>query len=129
MHTQRATRHLMLLTLCGGAALLLVDRTYALENPGSELQEVVVTAEKRSENIQDVPMSLSVVSSAMFEDLHATQLADIAGYVPGFQVNSAGSPGQASIAIRGIAPIGFAGGSSVATYIDDTPLVGVSAFE
>ena len=76
-----------------------------------ELQEVVVTAQKRSESMQDVPMSISVVDNKLIDNLHANSLADLGGYVPGLQVVSGGTPGQATLSIRGITPLG--GGAEI----------------
>lgn len=90
------------------------------------LQEVVVTAQKRSQNIQDVPAAVSSISPQLLDSLHATQLTDIGSYVPGLQINSGGTPGQTTISIRGIAPVGP--GATVATYIDDTPIGSSSAY-
>ena len=85
-----------------------------------QLEEVVVTAQKRSENIMTVPASVSQIGSERLEALHATALQDYAAYVPGLQVDSGGTPGQTTITLRGIAPIGP--GAAVGTYIDDAPL-------
>jgi outer membrane receptor protein involved in Fe transport len=84
------------------------------------LGTIVVTAEKRSEDIQQVPMSVGVIDSSTLENLHATSLSDYAGYIPGFTVIDNGSPGQAQLGVRGISPL--SAGSTVATYIDETPL-------
>jgi outer membrane receptor protein involved in Fe transport len=84
------------------------------------LGTIIVTAEKRSEDIQEVPMSISVIGEDELANLHATQLTDFAGYIPGFIVQDNGAPGQATLALRGIPPI--SAGSTVATYIDETPL-------
>jgi outer membrane receptor protein involved in Fe transport len=89
------------------------------------LQEIIVTAQKRAENVQDVPASVSVVGEQQLKNLQVTQLADIAAYVPGFQVDSGGSPGQTTITLRGIAPVGP--GQTVGIYLDDTP-IGSSSF-
>jgi iron complex outermembrane recepter protein len=86
----------------------------------STLGTIIVTAEKRSEDIQNVPMSIGVVDESQLANQHLTQLSDIAGYLPGFTVVNGGSPGQASLGLRGIAPL--SAGSTVATYIDETPL-------
>lgn len=83
-------------------------------------EEVVVTANKREENIQEVPSSVSVINDVELDNLHATQLTDYAPYVPGLQVNSLGTPGQVTIALRGLAPI--SSGSTVSTYIDEIPV-------
>jgi outer membrane receptor protein involved in Fe transport len=92
-----------------------------------ELQEVVVTAQKRTESAQNVPLSVSVIDSKLIENLHANSLTDLGGYVPGLQVTSGGTPGQATLSIRGITPLG-GGGATVGTYIDDAPLGGSSAY-
>ena len=89
--------------------------------PGTaEAERVVVTAEKREENIQEVPSSISVINDVELDNLHATQLTDYAPYIPGFQVNSGGSPGQTFISLRGLADI--TSGATVATYIGETPM-------
>src|SRR5689334_2009252 len=64
------------------------------------LEEIVVTATKRLENIQTVASSVSVLSAESLDALHATQLSDYAGYVPGFIVNSNGTPGQSTMILR-----------------------------
>src|SRR5438128_4806175 len=93
----------------------------ARPEPGTaEAERVVVTAEKREQNIQEVPSSISVVNDVELNNLHATQLTDYAPYIPGFQVNSAGSPGQTIISLRGLADV--TSGATVATYIDETPM-------
>ena len=84
------------------------------------LEEIIVTAQKRSENLQDVPTAVSVFDSEQLARLHATNLSDYAGYMPGVNVASGGSPGQTAVTLRGIAPVGP--GAVVGTYIDDTPL-------
>lgn len=98
----------------------------AQADQGGVLQEIVVTAQKRRQNIQDVPAAVTSISPQLLDSLHATQLTDIGGYVPGLQINSGGTPGQTTISIRGIAPVGP--GATVATYIDDTPIGSSSAY-
>jgi len=90
-----------------------VDDTQALGT-------IIVTAEKRSEDIQEVPMSITVIDSDQLINLHATQLADYAAYIPGLTIADNGAPGSAAIGIRGISPLTAT--STVATYIDETPI-------
>ncbi|WP_337245202.1 TonB-dependent receptor [Luteimonas sp. gir] len=85
-----------------------------------ELDRVVATAQKRSENVMEVASGVSVISEERLEAFGATRLTDFAAYVPGFQVDSGGAPGQTTMALRGVAPLG--GGSIIGTYIDDTPI-------
>src|SRR5688572_22673927 len=84
------------------------------------IEEVLVTAQKRTENVQDVPSSVSVFDSRRIRQLHATTILDYAAYIPGLNVSSGGGPGQTMITLRGIAPVGP--GAVVGYYVDDTPL-------
>ncbi|HWR96225.1 MAG TPA: TonB-dependent receptor [Arenimonas sp.] len=86
----------------------------------AQLDTVVVTANKRVENIRKVGSSISVIGEEQLESIHATQLTDYAGYVPGLQVNSNGTPGQTSVTMRGIATL--SSGSTVGYYMDEMPL-------
>ncbi len=81
---------------------------------------VTVTANKIEENIREVPSSITAVDTELIDNLHATQLADFAAYVPSLQVNSQGAPGRVTIALRGLAPL--TSGSTIGTYIDETPV-------
>jgi len=78
-----------------------------------ELDRVVATAQKRSENVMEVAAGVSVISEERLEAFGATRLNDFAAYVPGFQVDSGGAPGQTTMALRGVAPLG--GGSIIGT--------------
>jgi len=109
-------------TFAGIAALLSATAAVAADTSieSAPLQEVVVTAQKRSENIQNVPATVSVVGSQQLEDFHVNQLTDIGAYVAGLQIDSGGTPGQTTISMRGIAPL--SSGSTVSTYVDETPI-------
>ncbi len=118
------------------AALLIAASVRAADVPESgqltagrgpaQLEEVVVTAQKRTENLQDVPAAISVLRGADLDKLQATDLVDYAAYVAGLQVDSGGTPGQTQITLRGIDSNGS--GVTVGTYIDDTPLGSSSLF-
>ncbi|MBV8805772.1 MAG: TonB-dependent receptor, partial [Sinobacteraceae bacterium] len=83
-------------------------------------------AQKRSEDVQTVPMSITTLGEQDLQRLHAEQLTDYAGYVPGLQMQASGTPAQGSISLRGISPIGNS--STVAMYLDETPLGSSSNF-
>jgi iron complex outermembrane recepter protein len=90
------------------------------------LEEVVVTAQKRVEKIQEVPMAVQAINADTLDTFHAKQLSDFADYVPGLQVTSVrGYPGQNNITIRGISA--GSRGATVATLIDDVPVNSSSA--
>lgn len=91
------------------------------------LSEVVVTAQKRTERLQDVPVSVSAIQGPTLEQMQATQLQDWAAYVPGLTVASEGAPGETFVALDGVAPIAAA--SEVGLYVNDTPIGSSSSFE
>ena len=111
---------LMTTSLGAGAAAAWADAPATGGNQPVTLEEVVVTAEKRTSNIQDVPVSVSAIQGEQLVSQGLKSLAEYANYVPGLSINPSGTPGQTAIAIRGIAPIGP--GSPVGFYIDDTPI-------
>src|SRR5579872_4059761 len=86
------------------------------------LEEVVVTATKRQENIQDVPIAMTALSTAKLERLGADTFADFARLVPGLSLNE-GPQNYAQFTIRGIGTSNTNGNtqSTVATYIDELP--------
>jgi outer membrane receptor protein involved in Fe transport len=83
------------------------------------LEEVVVTAAKRAQALQDVPMSITALSGASLERMGVREFADYAVRVPNlsFAYTSSGQNGSQSIAIRGVS-----GRNTTGFYIDDTPL-------
>ena len=122
----RARRALRWLLLAGVAAPGIA----MAEPPASQqsaVSEVVVTAEKREEPLQQAPLSVSAISGQVLEQQHAVDLADWAGYVPGLVLGDAGAPGETFLAVDGIGPIGSA--SEVGVYIGDTPVGSSSSFE
>lgn len=104
-------------TLASGGALAQAVGAGAAPSP---TDEIVVTAQKREENVQKVPESISVVSGKTLVQAGSSQLTDFAPYVPGFTVTNAGTPGQSQLSLRGISPLGT--GATVGTYVDDAPI-------
>ena len=93
------------LLACGGA--------YA-----QALEEVVVTAQRRAESLQDVPISVSVVSGTRIQDSAIQRSEDLSAFVPNFTVMQ--DPIGDKINIRGIQSGNQAGfEQSVATFVDD----------
>jgi iron complex outermembrane recepter protein len=91
----------------------------------SELQEIIVTANKRAEDLQSIGAGISVVSDERLDQLGANSLADFLQDVPGVNLQSFGAPGYGSIEIRGISPQSV--GATVSTYIDNIPVGGSSS--
>ncbi len=69
---------------------------------GSGVDEIVVTAQKREQNLQDVPIAISALSPAYLEKRQITSVADLSGLAPNLKVDTAGGNRTSSIiAIRG----------------------------
>lgn len=67
---------------------------------GFQLDEIIVTAQKRSEGLQDVPISIATVSGEKIDDVGITSLQELTQYMPNVTVNAgAGTP---NLFIRGI---------------------------
>ncbi len=95
----------------------------------SKIQEIIVTATKRAERLQDVPMSIAVIGKEDIERRGLIGMEDYLRSIPGVnQVNRGGLDN--SIVIRGIATSvtaqNFTTGTTVATYFDETPITGAA---
>lgn len=87
------------------------------------LEEIVVTAQKREQKLQDVPMAVTAIGGAQLEQQGITQFQDLLRSVPG--VSFAGTePGQSRYAIRGVST--EASSPTVGVYLDDISLVSIS---
>ncbi len=92
------------------------------------IEEIIVTAQKREQNLQDVPISLQVLGQQQLEDLGINGFDDYVRFLPSVSHQSAG-PGQSQIYMRGISDGGdgnFSGTSpSVAVYLDEQPVTSI----
>ncbi len=92
--------------------------------PGSTLQEVVVTARKVQENLERVPISITAFNSAKLQSLGAQSIADIAKFTPNLGIDStaavSGSTIASTIFIRGVGQTDFTLNSdpAVGVYLD-----------
>ena len=117
------------------AALALSEFTQAQQaaapasaSPDSDtLATVVVTAERRSEDIKEVPYSISAISSEELESRHIENIEDVTRTVPGVSFGAGGNPGMDTITMRGISSQG--GGATVGQYLDDVPIVTQASYE
>jgi outer membrane receptor protein involved in Fe transport len=114
--------------LCRGAAasaLVLTavsgGRLRAQPVPASgAAEEIVVTAQKRQQSVQKVPISITVLSEKQLQRLDVQSLADVARQTPSLIAVSAG-PGENELIIRGISSVAGTT-STVGYYLDDTPI-------
>src|SRR5437868_1726747 len=90
------------------------------------IQEIIVTAQKREANLQDVPFSVSATSQEQIRNSGSENLIDLARNIAGFTVADLG-PGQSQMAIRGISSgqvIRDQPGvkEQVGVYLDESPI-------
>lgn len=82
-----------------------------------QIQEVVVTARKRKERLQDVPLAISAFGSSTLESAGVRTLQDLSALTPGMSVNDDGTESQVTPVIRGMAKLGE-GDPNVAIFLD-----------
>ncbi len=93
------------------------------------LEEVVVTATRRSESLQDIPINITALSSALIERDRLTNLSDVARVVPGMTVVDQGPRSSQTLTVRGLNVTSITatdqsndGGNTVGTYIGEIPM-------
>ncbi|MCX2980846.1 TonB-dependent receptor [Halieaceae bacterium IMCC14734] len=99
------------------AAITAASVTLPLTVSAQSLEEVIVTATKRAEGLQDVPIALSVVSGDSIDEMGLRDMEDVSLYMPNVTVSQAA--GASQIFIRGVGSgnnFGFE--QSVGTFID-----------
>ncbi|MDE1923204.1 MAG: TonB-dependent receptor [Gammaproteobacteria bacterium] len=113
----------------GGCAASALAAAATDPADSSGLQEIVVTAQRRTESIQNVPITIQAITGAQLTQLSIATFDDVLKYLPNVTLGSNG-PGMGNIFMRGLSS-GFAGNQSsatfasfpnVATYLDDQSL-------
>jgi iron complex outermembrane recepter protein len=93
--------------------------------PSDVLQEVVVTAQKRQESLQDVPLSIQAFGTAKLEEMHVGSFDDYVSLLSSVSYQTLG-PGFAQIYMRGVSSGGDGNHSgplpSVGMYLDEQPI-------
>jgi len=128
LNTDRAMERLVRLAQSDMPTKLAVSDV--ARDDGMQLEEVVVTATKRSQRLEDVPMSVAVVGKAELEHRNLTGMEDYLPAIPGVSQIDNGVAGN-SITIRGITLPGSGNsstGPTVATYFDEAPMTGSGGF-
>jgi iron complex outermembrane receptor protein len=118
--------------ILGGCAMSLsagtvrAADTAATESENEGIQEITVTAQRRTENAQNVPITIQAISGDQLKELSIANFEDAVKYLPNVSFATNG-PGQGNIFMRGLSP-GSAGNQSqssiasfpnVAIYLDD----------
>ena len=113
-----------LLALPLGAAAFSAPASAQLAN-----DEVIVTATRRAESVQDIAVNIAAIGSAQIEQQGFDDVAELASFVPGINISDQGGRDGNRIVVRGLnaEPVQNAfgqenGGGTVATYIGEIPL-------
>ena len=106
---------------------------YAQEAQSDVLGQIVVTAQKREESLQNVPLSITAIGNEQLDQLHVTNFADYAIFLPSLSYQSggqSGGPGFARPYMRGVASGGDGNHSasppSVGMYLDEQPITTIA---
>lgn len=85
------------------------------------IEEILVTAQKRAQSIQEVPISMQAMSGEFLHQSQVIDLRDLQTFVPSLRISTTSNPRNAVISLRGVGTSGVNAGieQSVAVYIDD----------
>src|ERR1700756_6062904 len=90
---------------------------------GAVLGEIVVTARRRAESLQEVPQTVNAVTSDTLQKLNIKQFQDIQAVAPGLSLQQSNTGFQNTASLRGVTFDVNTGGqiATVATYLNDAP--------
>jgi iron complex outermembrane recepter protein len=112
-------RSVLLLASAAAAATAMAGQACAQASaPAADIETVIVTAQKREEDIQDVPISMEVVGGEQLDKLRIADIQALQSYVPNLLVQN--SPGNNAIFLRGFGSqaANYAFDQSVSLYVD-----------
>ena len=111
------------------APALAQDAAPEAADEGAFGDEIIVTATRRNESVQDIPLNIAAVGSEQIEEQGLTELSDLLAFVPGINVVDRGGRQGNPVIVRGlnVDAIGSGdgnnnGGGTVATYIGEIPV-------
>ena len=111
-------------------AVLLTSTAFAVpamaqEAAGADSDVIVVTAQKREQNLQDVPIAINAIGNEKLDQLQVSELQDVVKFLPSVTIQQ-GGPGFAQVYFRGVASGENANHSAslptVGTYLDEMPI-------
>jgi iron complex outermembrane recepter protein len=110
----------MFASMCGTAGAQTANASEAGAQPASELQEVVVTARRRNEDISNVPISITALSPEKLADEQVHTESDLQVSVPGLIIRTNAVSTQQNYSLRGQSIDSFTGSSpAVLAYVND----------
>jgi iron complex outermembrane recepter protein len=113
-------KSILVLAMAGSSSLALAQ-TAADENTGG-LEEIIVTATRRNENLQDVPVAVSAISAAALANQGVFETSDLNHAAPNLQVSSPYGQQQPNFSLRGVGvgtEFNANAASPVGVYVDE----------
>ncbi len=115
--------------LLAGTAMTVAAPLFAQDNVERDTAErdnvIIVTAQKRSQDLQDVPIAITALGTEALNDLQVNELRDFAKFLPSVTIQTSG-PGFSQIFFRGVAngeiPNHSASLPTVGVYLDEMPI-------
>jgi iron complex outermembrane receptor protein len=106
----------------GKTALATAILALTTQQANAQLEEVVVTAQKRTESMQDVPVAVSAIGGSDIEALGWQNPADVAAQVPNMQMSAPFGDIQPLFSIRGVSMVDYTPSQSspIGLYVDET---------
>ncbi|MFV3129047.1 TonB-dependent receptor [Niveispirillum sp. KHB5.9] len=120
-----STRPLIAGLLLGATALTSLPAFAQVANDGPiVLEEIIVTAQKRAQRLQDVPASVAVVAASTLDNRPGTTIEGLQTLIPSLNFRKGGTSLDSSLFLRGVGTINFAiaAESSVAFVLDGVVL-------
>jgi iron complex outermembrane recepter protein len=122
---RRFSNRLFTSTLFASTALGVAMPAMAQEAADEDKDVIVVTAQKREQNLQDVPLAITAIGTEKLDQLQVSELQDVVKFLPSVTIQQ-GGPGFAQIYFRGVASGENANHSAslptVGTYLDEMPI-------
>lgn len=103
-------------------ALAQDDQPQRSRSGAASLEEVVVTARRTEETLQEVPLAVTALSGQMLSDQNVLRQEDLVYVTPGLSVNQVGDAGL-TFSLRGQGQIFGGSAPGVQTYFDEVPLI------
>ncbi len=102
------------------AAAQVTGQQPAADSTAAQVQDVIVTAQKRSERLQDVPIAVTAITAETIQNRRTLDLVDLSNQAPGLQIKSDDNGANPRIFIRGVGVNDFnpATNSAVGIYAD-----------
>lgn len=120
----RTVASLQRTTLGAALAAIVVGAVAAVPASAQVIEEIIVTAQKREQNLNDVPVAVTVLNNEAINNAYANSIEDLQALVPSLSFRKGNTTRNSALTVRGIGTISFsiAAEPSVSTVVDGVVL-------